>query len=503
MLRPWSFKLELDNNSHQPVYQQIVDKVTQEIRDGRLTTGSAMPGTRDLARTLRVNRKTVILAYDELIAQGWLVTEERRGTFVAEDFYNLPDCQLTLDSQPTMPVIYDAPFDRCSVTSEDVSRYASVIDFSDVASDNRLLPLEIFSRAYRKALLLTTRSNQPVNHPQGLPSLRGTIANMVNMEKNFRIDADSLCVLSNSQTAVFIIARLLTTQNDCIVFERLSNPMARQAFEACGASIAYVDVDSEGANVEQIEALVAERKIRAVYVTPQHQFPTSVTMSQERRERLLVLAQQHGFYIIEDDREHEFYFDSSLPFPIASMDQTNRTIYLASLSSVLSPAMEISYLIAEKPLIERCVAEKSLIEYQNKLPLEYAAYELIESGEMQRHRRKISKVFAERRSMMDKAISEELDGQVNYHLPKCGLAFWLMLRRPVDMAKFISESEKEMVRFSHGSQFSPEREEIMAIRLGFAKLNLKELRSGIRRIKKALVASMMSLMVLITEPTIH
>src|SRR5690606_30513173 len=135
-----------------------------------------------------------------------------------------------------------------------------------------------------------------------------------------------------------------------IVFERLSNPLARQAFESCGANIAYVDIDRHGADVEQIASLAAERKIRAVYVTPQHQFPTAVMMTSERRQALLRLAERYGFYIIEDDREHEFFFGEKLPFPVSSMDESHRTIYLGSLSNVLSPALEVSYLVGEKIL---------------------------------------------------------------------------------------------------------------------------------------------------------
>lgn len=504
MLRPWSFKLALSKSANHAIYLQIAEKITEEIRGGRLPAGSVMPGTRELAKTLSVNRKTIILAYEELIAQGWLVTEKRRGTFVSENYQNLPDYKTTTNDSVTQTEYQQGvQTEIATESSPDYSRLESVIDFTDGASDNRLVPLETFSRAFRKALLVATRDSHQLYHPQGAHGLRSAIANMVNMEKSFHVDADHVCVLSSSQMAVFIIARLLTNQNDCVVFERLSNPLARQTFESCGAHIEYVDIDREGADVEQIATLASQRKIRAVYVTPQHQFPTSVIMAQERRMALLRLAEQHDFYIIEDDREHGFYFDQTLPFPLSSMDEAGKTIYLGSLSSVLSPALEVSYLIADETFIERCVAEKSLIECQNKASLEYAAYELMESGEMQRHRRKISKVFAERRTMMDQVIRLELGQHVDYDVPKGGLAFWLRFRQPVDMARFIKQSEQEKVRFADGSQFSPACEEVKAIRLGFASLNPKELRSGIRRIKQALAASMMSLMVLVTEPMMH
>ncbi len=502
MLRPWDLKLELKKNASQAIYLQIADKIIEEIQTGRLVPSSAMPGTRELAKSLNVNRKTIILAYEELIAQGWLVTEKRRGTFVTDDLATLPDCRaqhIATGRESALPSDFYSP----SETREQHLKQAAIIDFTDGAADNRLVPLEAFSRAFRKALLQATRAGHQAGNPQGSLSLRSAIASMVNMEKNFRVDAGHVCVVSSGQMAIFIIARLLTKADDCIVFERLSNPLARQAFESCGANIAYVDIDRHGADVEQIASLAAERKIRAVYVTPQHQFPTAVMMTSERRQALLRLAERYDFYIIEDDREHEFFFDETLPFPVSSMDENHRTIYLGSLSNVLSPALEVSYLVGEKTLIEQCVAEKNIIECQNKLSLEYAASELMESGEMQRHRRRISKVFAERRHYTHELICNELGDHVDFDLPKGGLAFWLRFRQPVDMARFIEQSQKEKVRFANGSQFSAANEEVKAIRLGFASLNQKELRSGIKRIKQALAASFMSLMILVSEPMIH
>jgi GntR family transcriptional regulator / MocR family aminotransferase len=501
MLRPWSLKLSLEKTSSQAIYLQIADKIIEEIQSGRLPPASVMPGTRELAKSLNVNRKTIILAYDELIAQGWLVTEKRRGTFVTEDFAGLPD------SKPHQTSINGCLHaNKNQHHTEKIVQYlhqSALIDFTDGASDNRLVPLEAFSRAFRKALLQTTRAGHQLGNPQGSFALRSAIATMVNMEKNFRVDAERVCVVSSSQMAVFIIARLLTRRGDCIVFERLSNPLARQAFESCGASISYVDIDRHGADVEQIANLAAERKIRAVYVTPQHQFPTAVMMTPERRQALLNLAERYDFYIIEDDREHEFFFDETPTFPVSSEDESNRAIYLGSLSNVLSPALELSYIVGAKSLIERCVTEKNIIECQNKLSLEYAASELMESGEMQRHRRRISKVFAERRNYTHALIRDELGDHVDFDLPRGGLAFWLRFRHPVDMARFMEQSQKEKVRFAEGSQFSAGNEEVKAIRLGFASLNQKELRSGIKRIKQALAASFMSLMLLVSEPILH
>lgn len=498
MLRPWNLKLELQKDADQAIYLQIAQKIIDEIQTGRLPPSSVMPGTRELARTLNVNRKTTVLAYEELISQGWLATEKRRGTFVTDNLgsipgFNAPSRLAAHEKESVAPTpLMDAEIEHF--------KQASWVDFTEATADNRLTPLETFARAFRKALLVATRTNHQLNNPQGYQALRSAIAAMVNMENNFRIDADQVCVLSSSQMAIFILARVLVRQDDCVVFERLSNPLSRQAFETCGANLKYVDIDRHGMDIEQIASLAREQKIRAVYVTPQHQFPTTATMTQERRNELYRLAELHDFYIIEDDREHESYFDETLPFPIASLDHSERTVYLGSLSNVLSPALQISYLIGGRELIAQCKAEKKLIDCQNKQLFEYAVAELIASGEIQRHRRKLGMVFAERRQLMQELLRQELGQQVDFDPPKGGLAYWLRFRQPVDMEALARHALEEKVKFSQGSEYSPDKSDVQAVRLGFANLNQTELKSGLKRFKRALMASLLTMMFVVYEP---
>lgn len=499
MLRPWNLQLQLNKGSDQAIYLQIAQKIIEEIQSGRLPPSSAMPGTRDLAEILQVNRKTIVLAYEELIAQGWLVTEKRRGTFVAASLSGLSDFKGYPHAHKEHPESLPSPTIKIGIPENQVKQNP-FIDFTEGCSDNRLVPLETFSRAFRKALLLATRSSHRLNSPKGIPVLRASIATMLNMEKNFHIDAENICMVHSNQMTVFIIARLLTKAGDCVVFENLSNPAARDAFKSCGANILHVATDRSGVNVDEIARLASDHKIRAVYVTPQHQLPTTVTMSLERRKELLRLAELHDFYIIEDDCEHEFHFDEVPVFPLASLDKSERVIYLGSLSNVLSPGLQISYLVGPEALIDRCAQEKSLIDRQDNQSLEHTVSELMESGEIQRHSRRISKTYAERRQLMQRLVREELGTYADFDLPKGGLAFWLRFRQQVDMESFVKHGLEENVGFSQGAIFCGVKNNIQAIRLGFASLNEKELTAGIMRIKRALIASVLMLFCMISAP---
>ena len=306
MLRSWNLNLTITKSSGMPIYLQVSQQIIDEIQRGRLHPSTAMPGTRELAEQLDVNRKTIVLAYDELIAQGWLTTEPRRGTFVSA---NLPH----FFAPKEVERVVELP---ASETTEKLSTYADTltakttkdtIEFNDGIPDTRLIPVETLSKAFRHALITPLRSNNlGYGDPRGMFDLRTAISNMVNMERGLNVDVENICIARGSQMGIFLAARILTQPDDFVVVENLSYPPAREAFRSCGATILTVDVDDNGIDVTALEALCKKHPIRAIYVTPHHQFPTTVMMTAERRLKLLLLAKKYDFFIIEDDYDHEF-----------------------------------------------------------------------------------------------------------------------------------------------------------------------------------------------------
>lgn len=487
MLRLWELNITLSPNSGVAIYMQIVQKIIEEIKIGRLTPSTAMPGSRELAASLKVNRKTVILAYEELIAQGWLSAENRRGTFVSANLPKFKSLEhLPIHHFETNLATLSSVYTQQPVRQNAQALSSNTINFNDGIPDARLIPFEVLSRAFRHALVGTSRVNcLGYDSPRGMLPLRQSIATMLNIERGLHVDVDNICIVRGSQMGIFLAARILVRPNDIVVLERLTYPPARDAFKSCGAKIMSVGVDEYGLKVDELEVLCKKQAIRAVYVTPQHQFPTTVMMTAERRLKLLMLAEQYDFVIIEDDYDHEFHFVHHPALPLASTDSSGRVVYVGSMSKVLAPGLRIGYLVASPAFIDRCATEIMLIDRQGNSVTELVVSELIDTGEVKRHIRRTFKIYHERRNLLEQLLLDELSEFVNFDMPQGGLAFWLRFNQNISVENLVACAAKERVQILPGSLFTEDGSVIHAIRMGFGSLNNAELTQGIKRLKMA------------------
>ena len=483
MLRPWSLEVELVRDSSISIHAQIANKIIEEIQQGRFAVGMALPGTRELAIKLGVNRKTVVQAYEELIAQGWLNAESKRGTFVSSRIF-------AVGHHPKPIKKLDFAFKNKTVIESKVvinkKNESEFISFSEGISDSRLIPLEVLSRAMRHALIAAIRTNK-LSHsePKGALILRQAILHMLNMSRGLHADVENICIARSQQMGVFLIGRALVRQNDIIVMESLCNQLASDAFKSCGAEIVSIAQTEEGIDLGALETLCKATKIRAVYASPHYQVPTTISMSMSNRRRLLTLADEYDFLIIEDDHDFEFHFSNKPIMPLASLDKPNRVIYVGSLSNILAPSFGLGFIVASREIIKHFSNEIMKVDSQSNAVTELAVAELLHSGEINRHTLKVIKIYEERRRFIANLIKTELDDFVQFKMPDGGLALWLIIHPKINLPMLLKDAELEKVRIVLGSHYSLLSEPVSAIRLGFASLNNDELLMGIKRLKKA------------------
>ncbi len=497
MLRNWYLTIVLERTAGVALHLQLVQAIIQEIQRGRLLPGAALPGSRTIADALSLNRKTVVQAYDELLAQGWIETQARRGAFVSA---RLPAPMIEKINKAAAPIpdsfVKSLPPNGLSAFLESIAEKPGAIRFSDGVPDARLVPFDVLSRAYRRALLHSARANRlAYDDSRGNLLLRDAIADMLRAERGMSVTNTQICVVRGSQMGIYLSARLLAikekfvnevaTSSGCVVMEDLGYPPAREAFASFGVAIEYIAQDCAGMDLDALEALCHQRNVSAVYTTPHHQFPTTVMLSVERRIRLLELARRYDFLIIEDDYDHEFHFSHNPMLPLASMDTDGRVIHIGSLSKVLAPGLRLGYIAAPEAVINRCMNEIMLIDRQGNALTELAVAELMRTGEIKRHVRRALKIYKERRDYAVQRVSE-LIPSATFTIPAGGLALWLELDVRIDMQRLQRDALKQGVAILPGQLFSGTGRAIPALRLGYASLNQQELESGLAALVAAI-----------------
>ena len=486
MLRPWEFSLseDIEPRRDTPIYLQVVHALIRDIRRGRLLPGSILPSTRTLADALGVNRKTIVLAYDDLVAQGWLATNGTRGTFVSDRLPE-PVSLIPTDGHGANPPPRPDYLFRAAPEPMIIFQEKPNVTFDDGVPDYRLLRTSALTYAYRTALQRATRvGGLSYGDPMGSMDLRQLIAEMLSTHRGMIGTPENICITRGSQMAIFLASRILLAPGDTVLVEGLSYAPARDAFVAAGADVIGVRLDSEGVDVEEVERYCRQRRVRAVYVTPHHQFPTTVSLKADRRSRLLDLAGRFGFAVLEDDYDHEFHYDSQPLLPMASYSP-HRSIYIGSTSKLLVPGLRVGYVAAPKEVIKSMANEAAIVDRQGNTLTELAVAELIKSGELRRHARKALQIYLKRRDAFAASLQNALGDLIEFSAPSGGLAFWVKFPDPSTLDAIEENAASQGLRFLPSRSFETPPYQGRGLRLGFGSLEQSEAEEAIWRLYRA------------------
>jgi len=477
MPRPWSFPVALDPESGEPLTLQISRAVTSDIRRGRLKAGALLPGSRTLAATLGVHRNTVLAAYRELEAEGW-IEPGARSTRVAE---NLPSRPATAAVSRTAPGYEVAPF---APLPSPPALPKGTLSLGGGFPDGRLVPTDLLARALRRALKAKAA---PLDYgdPQGDGRFRAALSLMLGEMRGLANRPEEIVVTSGSQMGIDLLARTLLRPGDVVAVEDPGYPRAWAALRAAGAELEPVRVDTQGLDVDALEALMARRPLRAIYTTPHHQYPSMATMSAPRRMRLLELARRHRIAIIEDDYDFEFHYDGRPVLPLASADTGGVVIYLGTLSKVLAPGLRLGFIAAPAAMAGVLARHRAITDYQGNQAFERAVAELMEDGLLQRHVRRMRRVYEERRDILSDELERRLGPRLSFERPTGGMSLWAKAE-DVALPRWAARCLERGVAFHWGAAFDFRQRPIPFLRLGFAALDPSELKEAVRRMAAAL-----------------
>ena len=462
----------------------LYDALRAQILDGRLRPGARLPATRDLARQYGLSRGTIVSAFDQLKAEGYVEGTVGSGTFVNQ---TLPDELLHVPrthaprASPTTPRRRVSDFARKAALFPGFpTRPARAFRTDQPALD--LFPTTLWAQLAARRLRRATASALLGCNPAGYQPLREAVTEYLTTSRGVRCDAAQVIIVSGAQEAFDLVSRILLNRGDRVCMEEPGYRGAGFVFEAFGAKVSGVPVDDEGMEVPRGR----HHDIRLAYVTPAHQFPVGVSMSLPRRLALLEWARTTGALILEDDYDSEYRY-SGRPLPaLQGLDRHGSVLFVGTFSKVMFPSLRLGYLVVPADLVDYFAAAKSIATRHAPVLEQAVLADFIVDGHFGRHVRRMREVYAERLSVLLESAREHLAGMMEISSVEAGLQTvgWLEAgMTDVAAAKAAAERGVEVGPLSRYSRGRAARE---GVQMGFAAVDERELRRGVRELAVAL-----------------
>lgn len=459
--------LELASEPGVPLHRQLTEALRQAIRSGRIEGGARLPSTRSLADDLGFSRSTVVKAFEQLSAEGYLESRVGSGTTVTHG--------LVLDA-PTPGIEPDPTTDTNAATPEPPLPLRPGIPALDEFANSA------FGRIVRRVLrdlgpeVLTTGAHA------GDPELRAAIARHLRGNRGVRCQADDIIVTSGSQEGLCLAFEVMGARGEGIWIEDPGYFGARDAATVVGLHPHPVPVDGEG-------LVVAEGSLRwpracGAYVTPSHQFPTGCLLSARRRVELLDWAHQNGTYVVEDDYDSEFRLEGRALPALQGIDEHDRVAYVGSFSKSLAPAVRLGFVILPRRLRDRALQIRIDRTGMQPLWIQRATALFMEEGHFARHVRRTRALYRKRRDALADSVRDLLGGRASLRTPTGSMHALLDLRTPASAAEVaerlagygVVAIPSDVFRMAPGP--APER----SLLLGFGGYSVDQIRAAVERI---------------------
>ncbi|WP_205508949.1 PLP-dependent aminotransferase family protein [Longitalea arenae] len=472
-----------------PVYLQIANCVIQEMRKGRVGPGLKLPGTRQMAGLLQVHRKTIVRAYEELDAQGWIEMHPSKGTFTSKE---IPETKARRFSNNHSPNAFAATTGYTVKVNTTLRTPAlpmrHIIGFHD-GPDMRLIPSDELGRAYKSVLSRHTylKYMSYVETP-GVQKFRQVLSDYLNASRGLQTSFENILVTRGAQMALYLLSVVLFAKGETIVVGDTNYYYADHVFIQAGMQLARVKVDECGMDVDAVEKLCQRKKIKALYITSHHHYPTTVTLSAARRIKLLSLAEKYGFIIIEDDYDYDFHYLSSPILPLVSADTRGMVVYIGTLSKTVAPAIRTGYVVAPPNLILELSRIRQLVDVQGDPVMELALIDMFEEGHIKRHMKKALLAYHKRRDLLCSLLQDKLPDIIDFKIPDGGLAIWAKFDRSVPLPPLAEKLKAQGLILSNGLIHNTSSVLMNATRMGFGWMNETETEQAVDLLVKTIRA---------------
>ena len=455
------------------------------ILEGRLRPGSRLPATRDLARQCSLSRGTIVSAFEQLASEGYIESSVGCGTYVSKI---LPEELLQVPRRPgaTPPGLL-TPRRKLSAYARRLALFPNLEPRPSRAFRPNLPALDLFpatlwAQVAARRLRRVSALNLLGCEPLGYRPLRAALADYLNASRGLNCAPEQVAIVSGVQEALDLVARLVLNPGDRVAMEDPGYPGAAMSFEAVGAKISALPVDGEGMQLREASL----RGAYLVYITPGHQFPLGMTMSLPRRLQLLEWARRSGALILEDDYDGEFRYVGRPVPSLQGLDQHSLVLFTGSLSKVLFPSLRLGYLVVPLDLIDSFSAALSITRRHAPLLEQTVLCDFLTDGHFGRHLRRMREVYAERLSVLLESARQHLAGLLSISGVEAGLQTAAWLAPGLNAESVAAAARKRNVEVIPLNWYSIRRNLTEGLQLGFAAVDAKEIRRGVRDLAIAL-----------------
>ena len=478
---------------------QVFEQIRAMIIDGRLRAGSPLPATRELSAQMGISRNTAILAYERLIAEGYIYTRPHVGTFVAAEipedtFATLPNSgEVHFDSNLRDEFSRREPrkaFSPRVHSLRNPHRKRLAVDFWVGRPDPNSFPVKAWSKSIWGCLQRAGAGLTEYGDPAGLPGLRQAICDYLGPARGIIADPDQIIIIGGCQDGFNLISRLLVEPGETVLIENPCYQGAAFVFEHFGGVLRPVAVDSDGIDVSDLPEIPGT----LVYVTPSHQYPMGITMTLPRRVALLAWAIRNDAYIIEDDYDSDFRFTGSPVTALKGLDRGNRVIYMGTFSKCMGPGLRLGFLVIPPDLVDAARRLKALMNNGQSWLEQAAMADFMQGGAYRRHLRRVRQVYLERRDALLRALEVQF-GTCKVSGEDAGMHLvWTIPDGLPDAGEIECRALQNGIgvyTFSTGAalHFGPDAADRRHLVLGYASLTPREIDSGITKLAHTLMTN--------------
>jgi GntR family transcriptional regulator/MocR family aminotransferase len=484
--------LQLDRTSPLPIARQIQGQIEELVREGWLAPGVKLPATRELARALGVNRTTVTLAYEELVAAGWCRAHVGQGTFVVGPTRALPSGEAP--NLARVPLDWSRLFSRSAhiaAASADRRRATvpprgerPLVSFAAGTPDSGLFPTDAFRRVLNRVVRAEGATLLQYQSGDGYEPLREYLSTYL-LRFGVRTRPDEVLVVNGSQQGFDLIARTFLDPGDVVAMEQPTYPRAIEVFRAAGAQLVPVPWAGEGPSVAALEQVLARHRPKLFYCQPTAHNPTGLTIPPEAGRRLLDVAARYHVPVVEDGFDGSLYYGDRRPLPLRALDRDGLVLYIGTFSKILFPGLRLGWLVAPAPVIERLRAAKQLADLGTSALIQAAVYRFCERRLLDRHVARVIGEYGRRRDGLLEALARHMPPDVTWTHPMGGFSLLLTLPPGCDAAALLPRALRLGVAFTPGARFFLDGTGERAARLSFSSVPARRIEDGVRRLAEA------------------